>query len=538
MPSLQVIDDERRRQLYELDGEEVLVGRMPTCAINIGGAKRDVSRRHARLTRVRDAWFVEDLKSRNHTFVNGIDIFGRRPRALRHGDRIRIASHELLFDDPDAPTLDSGSVIVQDEPATQALSSVSLSLDKGVDDRARLSVLLEVTRCLSKVRSLDEALDATLKALFRIFPSAGRGVIGFMDGDEFVPKWWRLREGKANELINVSRRVVQRVAKEKEAILIDNAASEFPGDGSVHQLHIQSLMCAPLMDADGNVFGVFQVDSGSTSGFIADDLAVMATVAIQASMAINFARLHEEGLKQKVIENDLKLAREVQKEFLPAAVPNIPGYDFAHDYRPARFIGGDYFDYVPLGCGKLAIVLADVGGKGAPAALHMARMSMETRACLHQSDDPVVVISELNRRLSAQFATFLMCILDPTTHVVTFANAGHRSPLRRRRGGSVEALGKSLDGYPFGVQDDAKFEQATFELLAGESVIVLSDGFEDAYNGDADEYFGIDRIKNTFEQSGASPSVLVSELVRQVDDFAAETTQLDDMCIVAWTRLV
>jgi serine phosphatase RsbU (regulator of sigma subunit) len=357
-----------------------------------------------------------------------------------------------------------------------------------------------------------------------------------MDGDEFVPKWWKLREGRANEQINVSRTVVQRVANQQEAILIDNATTEFPDGSSVYKLHIQSLMCAPLIDAEGQVFGFFQIDSESVDGFVHRDLVLMASVAIEASLAISFARLHEQGLKQKVIEKDLELARDVQREFLPSESPSIPGYEFADYYQPARFIGGDYFDYVPLSTGRIAIVLADVGGKGAPAALYMARMCMETRACLEQSEDAAMVMSELNRRLSTRFATFVMCVLDPASHIVTVVNAGHRPPVRRRLDGSIEPIGQAVSGYPFSVEDEAEFEETSFELLPAESVIIFSDGFEDAHNEATDEYFGIKRIEAVIQQVGGSASGTVTELVRRVEEFSAGTTQLDDMCMVTWTR--
>jgi serine phosphatase RsbU (regulator of sigma subunit)/pSer/pThr/pTyr-binding forkhead associated (FHA) protein len=537
VPFLQFISSDKRSSRYELSGDSILIGRLSGCDINIGRGRNDVSRKHARLHCLGDKWYVEDLNSRNHTFVNNEDIHGCAPRYLRHSDRILICSYEFFFYESETPTHDSSSVRVQDSrPGSEPKSSVSLSATTAVDDSERLLVLLDVTCSLSNVLSLDEVLADTLASLLRIFPSARRGVIGFLEGDEFIPKWWKFRQGGVNEQIRVSRSVVERVASRQEAILIDNAETEFPDDSSVAELHIQSLMCAPLIDSEGNVFGFFQIDSESLSGFVRRDLVLMAAVAIQASLAINFARLHEQGLKQKVIEKDLELARDVQNEFLPDRSPNIPGYEFADFYKPARFIGGDYFDYVPLSSGRIAIVLADVGGKGAPAALYMARIAMETHACLALSEDASTVIAELNRRLSTRFATFVMCVLDPASHILTVVNAGHRPPLRRRRDGSIEPVGESVSGFPFSVLDQAEFEQVSFQLLPGEAVVIVSDGFEDAYNEATDEYFGIKRVEAAIQQADGSASGTVTDLVRRVEEFSAGATQLDDMCMVTWTR--
>lgn len=533
---LRIIGVDGYSRCHTLSSDPVLVGRMSACEINIGHDSQDVSRKHARLYREGDDWFVEDLGSRNHTYVNGLDIGVRSPRILQYGDRIRVCCYEMHFLDSDGPLHDSSSVRLHDTPITQAKSSVSLTSEVGPDDRTKLSALINVTQGLKNILSLDAVLADTLTALLRTFPTAQRGVIGLLEDNEFVPKWWKLRESNGQQSIGVSRTVIQHVINEKEAILLENAPKEFPDHLSITELSIQSLMCAPLLDADRNAIGAFQIDSESFAGFSRDDLVLMAAVAIQASLAISFARLHEHALQQQIIERDLKLARDVQGEFLPKSTPDIPGYEFADYYEPARFIGGDYFDYVPLANGKMAIVVGDVGGKGAPAALHMARMAMETRRCLLEFSDPAEVISELNLRLATRFATFVMYVLDTNSHSLTVVNAGHRPPLRRRADGTMESLGDLISRYPFGVEEDVQYESATYKLLPGETVSLLSDGFEDSYNAQRDEYFGIERIEAAITAAGDTAAVIVNELVRQVEEFSDGTMQIDDMCIVTISR--
>ena len=152
--------------------------------------------------------------------------------------------------------------------------------------------------------------------------------------------------------------------------------------------------------------------------------------------------------------------------------------------------------------------------------------------------DPAAAISELNQRLSARFSTFVMCVLDPASHLVTVVNAGHRPPARRRYDGSIGSLGALESGFPFSVQDEAEFEATSFELLPGESIVMFSDGLEDAHDAVTDDYFGNGRIEAAIQQSDGTAIGMVTNLVRQVEAFSGDTGQLDDMCIVSWTRVV
>ena len=208
MPWLKIHSIDGWSNRYELLDKEVLIGRLPTCDIQIGHDRQDVSRRHARLREADDGWQIEDLRSRNHTSVNGEILIPGRPKPLRHGDRIRICSYELYFDEYNQGDSDSGSVCIDDSSSSEAKSSISLA-GVGPDDRTRLWFLLEVAQSLRNVLSLDAVLADALSALIRILPSASRSVIGFIDGDDFVPRWWKLRDPGEDQAITVSRTVIE-----------------------------------------------------------------------------------------------------------------------------------------------------------------------------------------------------------------------------------------------------------------------------------------------------------------------------------------
>src|SRR5262249_52410767 len=167
-------------------------------------------------------------------------------------------------------------------------------------------------------------------------------------------------------------------------------------------------------------------------------------VASQASIALCNARLHREALVHQRRERDLEVAHEVQLALLPRCLPSVLGYEFFAHYEPAQQIGGDYYDFIPLPDQRLAILLGDVAGKGVPAALVMAKFSVEARVCLETAFGLAAAVSKLNAHmaradLSDRFVTLVAVVLDPATHTATLVNAGHPSPLLIRYAtGAVE----------------------------------------------------------------------------------------------------
>ena len=181
----------------------------------------------------------------------------------------------------------------------------------------------------------------------------------------------------------------------KQAILSADAASDerFEMSESIVDFRIRSMMCAPLITGEGNALGVIQIDTlDPRNRFNREDLDVLASVACQAAFAVENAQLHETALREQAIKRELAVAHEVQRGFLPAASPNLAGYDFFEFYESANALGGDYYDYVELSGGRLAVVLGDVSGKGISASLLMAKLSAEARFCLASEPTPAAAI--------------------------------------------------------------------------------------------------------------------------------------------------
>jgi hypothetical protein len=233
------------------------------------------------------------------------------------------------------------------------------------------------------------------------------------------------------------------VVQSRRAILSADAAtdSRFNASESIVDCRIRSVMCVPFVDVDGHVLGVIHVDSRDVlNGFDQADLQVLAGIAGQAAQAVEQAVAHDRRVQQEQIKRDLELAHRVQQGLLPTKPPEIEGYEVFDFYEPAHHVGGDFFAYVPLSEGRLAIVLADVSGKGVSAALVMAALSADVRYCLASERDLAKAVSLINESFlrggwDDRFASMVVAVLDPRSHHVTLVSAGHLPVFLREASG-------------------------------------------------------------------------------------------------------
>ncbi len=554
-------DGSDKGQRFELKDDETTIGRHPDCGVLLREAGR-VSRHHARIVRQGEAFFVKDLGSRNGTKLNGKDLVEEKPYPLTHGDCVTVCDMNLVFQLPEKPstTFDIGGsdsatvgrVVFDDEVEGSSSSTVMSKLDvssttDGVLQvtaslEARLAALIEITRNLGKALSLDDVLPQVLNTLFKIFLQADRGFIVLRDSDgELVPRWAENRNKSTDETIRISRTIVRHAMESKEAILSADAMRDFEDmSQSIADLRIRSMMCAPLLDSEGNAIGAMQVDTvDQRKRFRKEDLEVLASVAVQAGIAIDNTRMHENELQRKEIEQDLEIAREVQEGFLPQKRPDMKGYEFFDYYRPANHVGGDYYDYVQLPDGRTAVIVADVVGHGIAAAMMMAKLSAEAKFCLATETDPATALTKLNNRFSGiridRFVTLVMAVLDPVKHEATIVNAGHMPPIWRRADGALEEPGGDVSGLPIGIVDGVKYKQTVVSLADGESLTMYTDGINEAMDGSGGQ-FSIDRIRNHVKSGNEDLQAVGQAIVDDVHEFVGKGPRADDMCLVCLAR--
>jgi serine phosphatase RsbU (regulator of sigma subunit) len=555
MAVLQALKGLNPGQMFSLEGDRTILGRHPECDIVLEvGA---VSRQHAQILKSQDCYFVEDLHSRNGTFVNEQLVRGRRP--LADNDQIRICDLVFVFRSggPDVVITsrypDDTTVMVDDDrPASGSTVMSKLDVSSGreglrltVNPEVKLKALLQIGQDLAKAVALGEVLPKLLDSLFVIFIQADRGFVVLKDqvSGRLVPKAVKHRREEALGQMRVSRTILNEVVACKEAILSADAAtdSRFDMSESIVDFHIHSMMCAPLVGSEGQVLGVIQIDTlDQRHRFTMEDLEVLASVASQAAIAVENAQLHEIVLQEEVLERELALAHKVQRGFLPASPPLVSGYEFFDFYEPANHLGGDYFDYISLPGGRLGIALADVSGKGMSAALLMAKLSAEARYCLVSEPSPAAAIMRLNRifcegRWEDRFVTLVLGVLDSVGHEITLVNAGHLLPLWRRAAGKVEAVGPDAGGLPLGVDADTEYGQFNVSLGPGEAMVFYSDGIPDAMN-DAGAMYGNPRLQTQLGLEAEGVTVLGERLLDDVRRFVGNRAQSDDMCLTCFGR--
>ncbi|MBN2581398.1 MAG: SpoIIE family protein phosphatase [Pirellulales bacterium] len=545
-------------QVFPLERPQAILGRHPECDIVLESAA--VSRQHAKITFHEGRYTLEDLHSRNGTYVNGQLLSG--PWQLSENDEIGICDLSLIFhrELPDSAAVGKPprrrpgveETFIEDGPVPGSstimsrvdLSSGSTSLSLQVNTEAKLKALLEISQNLGRALELGAVLPKLLESLFKIFVQADRGFIVLKDpqSGRLTPKAVLYRREDDAENFRLSRTILSAVIGSRQAILSADAAadSRFDLAESIVDFQIRSMMCAPLITGEGDVLGVIQIDTvDPRNRFNREDLDVLASVACQAAFAVENAQLHEMALRERVMNRELAVAHEVQRGFLPARSPELPGYEFFEYYEPARALGGDYYDYVDLPDGRLAVVLADVSGKGISASLLMAKLSAETRFCLASEPQPADAVAKLNRIFCGsgwedRFVTLVLAVLDPQNHEVVFVNAGHLPPILRR-GETAAPVAEEIAQLPLGVERATSYEQAAVSLNPGDILVLYTDGITEAMNA-ADELYGDRRLLVQLTGQPAEVRTLGQGLLDDVRRFVGARPQSDDLCLACFGR--
>lgn len=598
MAVLKVVSGDEVGRVAELAGERTVIGRHPNCQIVFENAA--ISRHHCQILESHGTFYLEDLRSRNGTHLNGLPIEGRTQ--LSEGDQIRICDIITSFHFRNEDSTAVGTMIVQSQsgedmesyareratnPAVSAtggtiggmedadagtivrqkskskkddseLSSIVSKVDArqhsdllklAIKPEVKLQAILEIGQALRRELELDAVLPKILATLFNIFPQAEQGFILLRDAksNKLRVKATRSRNTDESDTVAVSMTVVRQVVASGEAILSRDVLddSRFSSSTSLTSLQIRSMMCVPLLDQDqSEVIGVIQMDTRDVDpGFTSEDLDLLVSIAVQAEMALEIAKLHEEVLRQREMERDLDFATQVQLGFLPKERPKVLGYAFADYYEAALRVGGDYFDYISLPDGKLAVALGDVAGKGMPAALLMARLYSSTRYQLFTTENPAVALNGLNKDIASsglghRFITFVLMVLDPATGDVTIVNAGHLPPFLRRHTGKIELVSKKESGLPLGIVPDQEYKAVKIKLEPGDALFAYTDGITEAMNDDRDIY-GRERLKKCVLRKFAGIGPLLKSIISDVETFTGGATHSrDDTCCVGLERLI
>jgi serine phosphatase RsbU (regulator of sigma subunit) len=410
-------------------------------------------------------------------------------------------------------------------------------------------VLLEISQKISRTLNLQDVLNHLLDSarsvvaydaagifvLSRSAPSAqstgpfviaGMAKVGFPEKpDEHDPMY---RYGKG---------IIGHVIRSGQTVIVpDVRLDELYEAGRKSTL---SEITVPIVSNE-QVIGALDLESDRVGAFTEADAELLNFFASAAAMSIEKARLHQEVLEKQRIEQQLVTARDVQAGLLPAIPPEVPGYDVAAIHEPTWAIGGDYYDYISLGDGRLGLVIADVSGKGVPAALIMATFRAVLRTELRKRTEIRDLIENVNRDLlessdDAQYVTAVYGILEPANGRFTYVNCGHNPPIMILPDGETQVLDHG--GPALGLFDGRRFESAAVTLSPGGTMALYTDGVVEPAQPDGAEFgrANLERVLRDCDEASAGETV--RSVVEATRDHSGRDSYDDDFTLVIVKRL-
>jgi sigma-B regulation protein RsbU (phosphoserine phosphatase) len=403
--------------------------------------------------------------------------------------------------------------------------------------QARILTLLNEIACeLSSILNLDELLNRIAELLRRLIDYQMFSILLLDASGEKLQHRFSLRFRENIHLkheVPLGRGIVGHAAESKHAVLVPDVKKD-PRYIEANP-ETRSELAVPLIYKD-NVIGVLDLEHTRRGFFTEEHQRTITTLAAQVAIALENARLYEEVARQeRRLERDLALARELQVRLLPQARPKLAHLDVAAKFVPARAIGGDLYDFIPYSLSRMGIVVGDVSGKGAPAAIYAALVSGILRSHAPIEPLPAEMLSAVNmslaeRRIEAQFVSLIYALWDDENRTLTVANSGLPRPIYVH-GGKNEVI--EATGLPLGLFDETDYDEFRFRMKPGDMFVFFSDGILDARNRNG-ELFGRGRVEQIVGECAAkSADCVVDSLFKAVAEHSAGVETFDDQTVVA-----
>ncbi len=524
------VTDALGRRVIHIDKPVFSVGRRSGNDLQLVGS--DVSRDHAEIATENGAFVLRDRGSRYGTYVNGEGI---TEHTLQHADLIRLGRSggaEMVFLLEDATQMASGAS--SDRHTTSA-----------VGDLRQVAALLEGLRALGSGRVLDEVLALVMDSALEV-TGAERGFIMLSNAGselEFKIARGRGRLTLSGKQFETSRKIPEEVFSTGQEKIV---ADLLDGDlANVHMgtvaLGIRHVLCTPLrlvryldradQQTEEKRIGVLYLDSREKGALLSRAArTALETLATEAAVAIENARLYRETLEKGKMEQEMRIAAEIQQALLPEPSRNGPFFDAFGQSVACRSIGGDFFDYVDLPDGAFGFAVGDVAGKGAPAALLTAVIQGVFSSQAQTGAPPSVTLSRVNqalirRAIESRFCTAFYASVAPDG-ALTYCNAGHNPPMVFTPQG-ITRLEKG--GLILGLFEHATFEEETIPMAAGDLLVAFSDGVTEAMSASGEEY-GEERLMACVDANRQrSTREVLDAIFASVREFSVGAVQSDDV---------
>jgi len=404
--------------------------------------------------------------------------------------------------------------------------------------KRRFSNLLKINEALTAETNFETLLELIVSQSSALL-EAERATLYLLD-ESRAELWSRLAQGlKVKEIrLPVGQGVAGYVAANNQIVNIAEAYADPRFDASVDQhngYHTHNILAVPLNGRQARLIGVLQVINKREAPFSHDDEELLVALSSTAAIAIQNARLLEEVVEKERMQRDLEIAGQIQRSLLPQTMPDLEGFDMYAICRSSKEMSGDYYNVMDFGGHKVGLIVADVCGKSVPAAFLMALAHNTVRMAMHRGQAPSEVLREANYWLYEQvgdrYVAVTYLLLDTKKLALTVSNAGQPTYPIVVRQGQCETI--EVSGLPLGIDYEAEYQQAHYQLRAGDLVLIYTDGVVEAFNKHK-EIFGFERLHAIAAECGTlSPQAAVEKIVAAVTEFTAEMEQSDDITLVA-----
>lgn len=532
-----------------LDGASFVIGRSSKADLVV--LDRSMSREHARLICDGEQWKVEDLGSRNGTFLNGQQVTA--PTVLTPGDTLAVGGAMITIGGgPAAPAARPSEPSWGGHTVMRSAAEL-LQLDKSgprpaeIREEAqlrryaeRLRIVNEVHQALARSVALEELLELILDRAFdHLKPE--EGAIFLKRGAEYYCAASRSsRTGRGATLS--SRRLVEEVAeKGLAALVVDTQIDErFNQAVSIMGAGVRSLVAAPLSDGSRPLGMIVLGSLYAVRQFKEEDMELLVSLASVAALRIANVALAEEAAERRRLDQEVALARRIQEALLPDALPEVPGFEVHGSNFPSQGVSGDYYQVRPRLDGReVALQVIDVSGKGIGASLLTASVEALCVAPLEDGLPADEIYSRVSRLLfertpPEKYATGFLAVLEPATGVVRFCNAGHLPGLILRDDGDPAWLGNG--GPPLGLIPGASYAAGEASMGPGDLLVIYSDGITEAVDPD-DEMYGRERLAAVCAAHRQDPlGELADAIDRDLAAFVRGVPFHDDRTVVLLRR--
>jgi sigma-B regulation protein RsbU (phosphoserine phosphatase) len=400
----------------------------------------------------------------------------------------------------------------------------------------RLESLIDASKHLNTTFELEKLLSIILNLATKNL-AAERGTIYLID-EKTKELWSKVLKGEGLVEIRlpIGTGISGTVAETGETINLKDASKDkrfFSGVDKKSGFRTKTMLCMPMKNRTNRIIGVFQIINKKKGIFNKEDELFLKAFSEHAALAIENARLHQASLESERVEKEMQIAGEIQQRLLPKEIVPIPTYDIAAVAQPCTSVGGDFFDVIPLGDGRFAFVVADVTGKGVPAALLVSTLHASLRAYIQSNINLRDLTEKLNNMVSLnsppdRFITFFIMILDSMGHTLTWVNAGHNFPYLYRPS-SDELIELQASGLPLGMIEDMKYESREIKLQADDVLMLYTDGVTEAMNKSGDQY-GEERLKTLVRRTSGKNAFQIKEaLLDDVRLFVGQEPPSDDL---------